>query len=685
MSPSRRWPRALLLLGALYAALLLWNARGLGLLSPDGASSAVDSLGQAAADANAEPMDLTAILKAAGHPEPDTERVVAKESARGKLETRRQQQEQPRETRSASSRREEVQASVDVAMAASQQQEALREAREQVEMQMKIQQLHQPESQSESVGLTEEQQQAVEEAEQHARSVMMLPANETRQRQLKCVGWRATGGCSPHGPREPQNDKICARLIPNGESGYCEVEDKDTGERFRVMRRYCNSLKYDSNFRCSEAYDFPNFHLQAVEAAEKALAPGFALPNVAEIPVAQRGQHDGIVMVVYPKLIASAYATIRALRDVLGCHLPIEIWFRPSEMRVVPDALAPLEKLAADDRAAEISFHEIEDWKAIGYGTKVFAIYHSFFERVLFLDADNVPVRDPSFLFESREFEETGAVFWPDFWHPTRTIFNIHSQSLVWELLDLPFVNMFEQESGQLLIDRRRHAEALELVSFFAFHRPNHFDKMRLAHGDKDLFRFAWLKLKAPFHMIQAAPAVAGKMINESFCGLTMVQHDAQGEVLFLHRNSHKLTGEPLRAPVDVRDRAIRRSRQKSELRKQAKDEGRPVPDWKELDEMLRAQETQPPTLEPAEPDGYPDSAVWTHLLSFNNASSRAHYVIETYNADPEFPKQQNCYGQRNVSKNEHFYAQEVAGLSFEGLETDLRQFAMEARQVGLE
>lgn len=38
------------------------------------------------------------------------------------------------------------------------------------------------------------------------------------------------------------------------------------------------------------------------------------------------------------------------------------------------------------------------------------------FDDVLMLDSDNIPVRDPAFLFDSVEFKELGAVFWPDYW-----------------------------------------------------------------------------------------------------------------------------------------------------------------------------------------------------------------------------------------------------------------------------
>jgi len=40
-----------------------------------------------------------------------------------------------------------------------------------------------------------------------------------------CEGWRQTGGCSPHGPREAGSDRSCAEEVPAGASGYCECHD----------------------------------------------------------------------------------------------------------------------------------------------------------------------------------------------------------------------------------------------------------------------------------------------------------------------------------------------------------------------------------------------------------------------------------------------------------------------------
>ncbi|ETM37416.1 hypothetical protein L914_16022 [Phytophthora nicotianae] len=459
--------------------------------------------------------------------------------------------------------------------------------------------------------------------------VKVLPMGDTKQRKFRCIGWRATSNCTPSGPRDPVRDQPCSRTIYNSNAGYCEVEDTQSGERFQVMRRHCTSLFQAAHFRCQDALGFVDFRVKTRKAVEKAFIPEFVLPNVAK--GSQNSPKDGIIIVVYPKLVASAYALVRTLREVLNCQLPIELWYCPQELYSFPGPLTPLKRLVDSD--ATITFHKIDDTRAMGFGAKVFSIYNSFLDRVLFLDADNFPVRDPSSLFQTPEFESTGAIFWPDYWHPKRTIFNIHAKSMLWELLDVPFVDMFEQESGQLLLDRRRHAVPMKLAFFYMFHRPNYFTKLKVAHGDKDLFRFAWLKLNASFHMVQSPPAVAGKVINGTFCGMTMVQFDLGGNVLFLHRNQFKLTGKL------------------AGLKKR----------------------------EAPEADGLPDPVIWTHLLSFDNTYDTNHYIIDTYRGQPAFPKSQSCFGKRKLEKDPHFTSQNFSTLSFAGLENTVRQFAVDA------
>ncbi|KAG6613192.1 Calcium/calmodulin-dependent protein kinase type II subunit alpha [Phytophthora cinnamomi] len=153
------------------------------------------------------------------------------------------------------------------------------------------------------------------------------------------------------------------------------------------MKRQCNSLpRHNVPFRCDDAQEFVNFRVQAHIKSQAALAPSFKLPNVGEKEDPPR---DGIVMVVYPKLLASAYAAVRVLREVLDCRLPVEIWFRPDEIHPDDVMLKPLRHLAA--MQGNVTFQEIHDPMATRFVAKIHAIYHSTFDRLLFLDADNVP------------------------------------------------------------------------------------------------------------------------------------------------------------------------------------------------------------------------------------------------------------------------------------------------------
>lgn len=101
----------------------------------------------------------------------------------------------------------------------------------------------------------------------------------------------------------------------------------------------------------------------------------------------------------------------------------------------------------------------------------------------------------------------------------------------------------FTQEAGQLLINKSQHLDALYLVQEQLKDWRYWFD---FSDGDKDLFRYAFLALRKPLrwavpgrHLASASVAGSGALINEqdSFCGHTMMQHDHEGEPLFVHAN----------------------------------------------------------------------------------------------------------------------------------------------------
>jgi alpha 1,2-mannosyltransferase len=159
---------------------------------------------------------------------------------------------------------------------------------------------------------------------------------------------------------------------------------------------------------------------------------------------------------------------------------------------------------------------------------KPLCIIKSSFKEVLFMDADNICVKDPTELFETAEYLEYGAVFWPDFWQTP-------ADNPIWAITETPYIASKEQESGQLLINKERVWKELNLSLHF-----NELSNIyhRLLMGDKDTFRFAWLALKTPFFMTPEEPAVCGYPdSNNTFLGTTMIQHDRKGDFYFLHRN----------------------------------------------------------------------------------------------------------------------------------------------------
>lgn len=87
-----------------------------------------------------------------------------------------------------------------------------------------------------------------------------------------------------------------------------------------------------------------------------------------------------------------------------------------------------------------------------GYASKAFAIIHSSFAEILCLDSDNIPLRDPSSLFEIASYQQRGNVFWSD---P-----NINGlDPTFYEMFDLqpPWAedaSFLAAESGQILLNR---------------------------------------------------------------------------------------------------------------------------------------------------------------------------------------------------------------------------------------
>lgn len=216
------------------------------------------------------------------------------------------------------------------------------------------------------------------------------------------------------------------------------------------------------------------------------------------------------------------WIAIKAIRRT-GCDLPIEVWYAGNELT---------EEIKKELRRLNVECENFLDHghhTKFGFKLKPFAILKSRFREVLYLDADNVCVKDPAELFDTKEYAEHGALFWPDFWTTAR-------ENPIWAIVGSEEFGMKEQESGQVLINKEKCWKEINLCRHFNDRSEIYH---RLLMGDKDTFRLAWMALKTPFHMITTEVATCGYTHprDDRFLGTTMVQHDTQGEIAFLHRN----------------------------------------------------------------------------------------------------------------------------------------------------
>jgi hypothetical protein len=246
-----------------------------------------------------------------------------------------------------------------------------------------------------------------------------------------------------------------------------------------------------------------------------------AIPGLSVEPTEPKSGRGVVIAAGGIKFQIGAWVTINMLRK-LGCALPVEVWY-----------LGIGEYNAAWDRLVEtlgvtcVDAHEVRrkypHARLHGWELKPYAIQHSKFAEVLFLDADNVPVVDPTFLFETEQYKQSGAIFWPDYGR-------LGKNRQAWKVFgDIPYRDEPEVESGQIVVDKLRCWKALELCHWYMQNSNNFF--FHHVHGDKEIFHLAWRKLEMPYAM----PSRGIHSLDGTMC-----QHDFDGRRIFQHRNMKK-------------------------------------------------------------------------------------------------------------------------------------------------
>lgn len=276
----------------------------------------------------------------------------------------------------------------------------------------------------------------------------------------------------------------------------------------------------------------------------------------AEIPMPSYQDGRSIVTSCYRSEIPGTYILLSELRR-LEIPLPVEVFYREGELN--EDEIRELGNISP----GQISFKQLsgnvanfrDRWgNSKGWGTKVFAILESSYAENLWIDCDNVPIRNCVDLFDDAEYREKGSLFWRDVYSIDRADI-YHSGSVMWKLFQVPYNDGEPFESGQFLIDKRKTWKQLCMAMHYAENSQIYYN----FGGDAECWRMAWqfCSIKSggyhrqlnyhespavPYGMIPYGPFHKGRTNpwKKYGGGTVMVQRDRNGDELFNHRNIDK-------------------------------------------------------------------------------------------------------------------------------------------------
>jgi alpha 1,2-mannosyltransferase len=242
-----------------------------------------------------------------------------------------------------------------------------------------------------------------------------------------------------------------------------------------------------------------------------------------------RFEGRGIVIVAGDKKSMKRVRVLLRALAALGSHLPIEIhyWDDEINLETQTNLSSMWPNIYFNDLSGSSNILKTNHDELANYQLKTAAVINSRFAEPLLLDSDNIPVIDPESLYESSTYKEYGTLFWPD-------IARTRPNNPIWGITNTQCcMNEYEQESGQLLVDKRRFFYHLQLAAWFDNEHSHYYDQFLL--GDKDLFRFAWHALKTKYGFPPKWLTSVGTLSDGYYCGHSFAQHHPDGRVAFLH------------------------------------------------------------------------------------------------------------------------------------------------------
>jgi alpha 1,2-mannosyltransferase len=244
-----------------------------------------------------------------------------------------------------------------------------------------------------------------------------------------------------------------------------------------------------------------------------------AIPNFANL-LDYREHTRGIVSVGGGHYMSVLLVSIRMLRKT-GSTLPVEVYVPKAD-----DFDFRICDVLKDLKAQCVVLPKFGNFTISRFQYKAIALLASEFEDILFLDADNFPIVDPSEFFDEEPYTSTGLVTWPDFWAST-------TSSIFYQLtsrITPPLYQSTTTESGQILLSKRKHTMTLLLATYYNIYGPTLFYKLLSQNGpgegDKETFSSAAMTLQTPFYQVRERVRELG--YNDTlhvFHGLAMLQH----------------------------------------------------------------------------------------------------------------------------------------------------------------
>jgi hypothetical protein len=223
---------------------------------------------------------------------------------------------------------------------------------------------------------------------------------------------------------------------------------------------------------------------------------------------------EGIIIAGGGKYERYALAVARHARGH-NLTIPIEVWALNTAEIKNP---AAFRQLGVDLKFCDLYFDKMPMRRFSGWHSKVFAVMNSRLQNVLFLDADCFPSREGLALLRHPHFQQFGALFFQDVKRCAVVDDAYVAAGLLPPHKMRPPVQ--EWETGQFLVDKKRHWGALLLANWAAEHDDSWW---RLLHGDKGTTEIAFRAMGAPYTLGSAS--WDGWGIQHSYNGIPCFRH----------------------------------------------------------------------------------------------------------------------------------------------------------------